>query len=311
MEPTLEYLACPQCKQAFKTDKGYLCRDCGIEFPEVNNVPVLINEANSVFRLDDFVQNRNTTYGAPLSGLNRLIVAMTPSISVNPGSARNYSNFFDGLRKMNARPRILVIGGAVLGKGMDLAQMGDDFELVETDVSFGGRTRLICDAHDLPFVSDSFDGVIAQAVLEHVIDPHRCVSELFRVLRPSGLVYAETPFMQQVHMGRYDFMRFSHLGHRRLFRDFDEIKSGPVGGPGMALAWAWAFFLRSLFRRGRLQQAAFTVGSLTGFWLKYFDHFLKDHPGSFDAASVYFFLGSKSETRLSDREIIGLYRGTF
>lgn len=311
MEPTKEYLACPRCKQAFNLDEGYLCKHCDIAFPEVNNVPVLINEANSVFRLDDFTQSRNTTYGGPLSRWYRVVAAMTPSISVNPGSARNYSSFFDKLRKMNDRPRILVIGGAVLGKGMDLAQMGDDFELVETDVSFGERTGLICDAHDLPFVSDSFDGVIAQAVLEHVIDPHRCVSELFRVLRPNGLVYAETPFMQQVHMGRYDFLRFSHLGHRRLFRDFDEIASGPVGGPGMALAWAWAFFLRSLFRRGRLQQAAFAAGSLTGFWLKYFDHFLTDHPGSFDAASCYFFLGSKSATRISDREILDLYRGTF
>ena len=292
-------------------DEGYLCGRCDIAFPEVNNVPVLINEANSVFRLDDFVLNRTTTYGAPPSGLNRLVTLMTPSISVNPGSAGNYRSFFDKLKKMNARPRILVIGGALLGKGMDLAEMGDDFELVETDVSFGGRTRLICDAHDLPFVSGSFDGVIAQAVLEHVIDPHRCVFELFRVLRPDGLVYAETPFMQQVHMGRYDFMRFSHLGHRRLFRDFNEIASGPVGGPGMALAWAWAYFLRSLFRRGRLQHLAFAVGSLTGFWLKYVDHFLKDHPGSFDAASCYFFLGSKSATPISDREILDLYRGTF
>jgi len=42
--------------------------------------------------------------------------------------------------------------------------------LVETDVSFGPRTQLICDAHDLPFENNSFDGVIAQAVLQYVVE---------------------------------------------------------------------------------------------------------------------------------------------
>ncbi len=83
---------------------------------------------------------------------------------------------------------------------------------------------------------ESFDGVICQAVLEHVLDPYRCVEEIHRVLRPNGLVYAETPFMQQVHGGTHDFTRFTHLGHRRLFRKFAEVDSGVVCGPGMALA---------------------------------------------------------------------------
>jgi len=45
-------------------------------------------------------------------------------------------------------------------------------ELVETDVAFGPRTAVICDAHRLPFENASFDGVVAQAVLEHVADPY-------------------------------------------------------------------------------------------------------------------------------------------
>ena len=55
------------------------------------------------------------------------------------------------------------------------------------------------------------------------------------VYKDDGLVYADTPFMQQVHMGRYDFTRFTYLGHRRLFRKFEEIDSGAVSGPAMAL----------------------------------------------------------------------------
>jgi hypothetical protein len=65
------------------------------------------------------------------------------------------------------------------------------------------------------------------------------------VLKDGGIVYAETPFMQQVHGSAYDFTRFTWLGHRRLFRKFKEIKSGTCGGPGMALIWSWRYFLRT------------------------------------------------------------------
>ena len=65
------------------------------------------------------------------------------------------------------------------------------------------------------------------------------------MLKGRGVVYAETPFMQQVHMGPYDFTRFTHSGHRRLFRRFEEVESGAVCGPGMALAWAYQYFLLS------------------------------------------------------------------
>ena len=47
----------------------------------------------------------------------------------------------------------------------------------------------------------SVDGVIVQAVLEHVLDPRTVAAEVERVLRPRGMVYAETPLMQQVHEG--------------------------------------------------------------------------------------------------------------
>ncbi len=132
-----------------------------------------------------------------------------------------------------------------MGEGIEAITAHPRIELVESDAAFGPRTTLVCDAHSLPFEDNSFDGVIVQAVLEHVVDPWRCVEEIHRVLKEDSLVYAETPFMVQVHGGRYDFTRFTHLGHRRLFRKFEEIESGAVCGPGMALAWSYRYFLLS------------------------------------------------------------------
>ncbi len=182
---------------------------------------------------------------------------------------------------------------------------------VETDIAPGPRTQLICDVQDIPFEKGTFDAVIIQAVLEHVVDPYRSVEEIYRVLNESGFVYAETPFMQPVHMGRYDFTRFSHLGHRRLFRKFKEIKSGAVGGPALALALSAKYFLLSLVTSKAARFGAHVLSNLTLFWLKYFDYLLIGKPGTFDTATGYYFLGRKSAHVLSDKALIKQYRGSF
>jgi hypothetical protein len=136
------------------------------------------------------------------------------------------------------------------------------------------------------------------------------VAEIHRVLKQGGLVYAETPFMQQVHMGRYDFTRFSHSGHRRLFRRFEEIAGGAVCGPGMALAWSYQYFLLSFASSRAMRGLIRAFASITSFYLKYADFYLIDKPAAIDAASGFFFMGRKAGTVLSDHELIKYYKGS-
>jgi SAM-dependent methyltransferase len=278
-------------------------------FPVVDGVPVLVNEAKSVFTLAELASGGVAT-ATDASGAHSLLSRIMPDINLNVRAPRNYTKLARLLRERSTSPRVLVIGGRVLGYGMDrLLQNCPGIELVETDVAFGLRTALICDAHDLPFDDASFDGVIIQAVLECVVDPKRCVEEVHRVLKPNGLVYAETPFMQQVHAGAYDFTRFTHLGHRYLFRDFSEIESGVVCGPSMALCWSVQYFLTSFTRSRRARQGIRVLVRLSLFWLKYLDRYLAGKPGSLDAASGLYFMGTRSERTLHPRELVRLYRG--
>jgi hypothetical protein len=131
---------------------------------------------------------------------------------------------------------------------------------------------------------------------------------MHRVLKPAGLVYAETPFMQQVHMGRYDFTRFTALGHRRLFRRFEEISAGIAVGPGSALGWSLAYFLSSFARNKRSRRLLSAFGRVLFFWLRSFDAVLTTDSAS-DAAGGFYFLGRRSDQTLPDRDLIKQYSG--
>lgn len=304
-------LRCPVCRSSLVRSEDELAcghEPCSKRFPIVNGVPILINEARSAFAISDFVGGEPTTFRRQ-PALERIFARFIPEITANTRAPRNYKRFTQLLLERRARPVVLVVGCGELGRGMESLAKERSIQLVNTDVSFGRQTMLICDSHDLPFADGTFDGVIIQAVLEHAADPPRCVEELHRVLADEGLVYAETPFMQQVHGGPFDFTRFTHLGHRRLFRCFDEIASGATAGSALALAWAYQYFLLSLVKGQRARAMMKGIARLSACWLRLVDPWLLDTPGTLDAALGYYFMGRRSDHVLSDRELVRLYRG--
>jgi SAM-dependent methyltransferase len=293
-------LCCPACRGALHDGgNAFACLSCGKPYPSLNGAPALLDSEQSLFDPGPVQPARQTNRWS----------ALLPSLSANPVSSRNYARVVEELLLRSAAPRALVVGGGRAGQGMDAALAHPRIDWIETDVAPGRRTEMLCDAQQIPFEDKTFDAVVAQAVLEHVADPERAVAEIWRVLKPGGLVYAETPFLQQVHAGAYDFTRYTHLGHRRLFRRFTEIDSGAACGPGMALAWAWRGFLQSWFTSPAARTAATVAAHLTAFWLKAFDSFLVTRPAAFDCASSYYFFGEKSALEATDRELVAGYRG--
>lgn len=301
-----ESVRCPACRSNLVSVEGGLeCVGdaCRRHFPIVDGVPILIDNDRSIFSTGDYRPATQTVVRK--QGLGRFL----PAAGISPRTAGNFAQFHDLLLKACDHPRILVVGGRVVGQGMDGLLADTAIQAVETDIVVGPRTQIVCDGHSLPFADNSFDGVVIQAVLEHVADPSQCVEEIHRVLKLNGLVYAETPFMQQVHGGAFDFTRYTALGHRRLFRNFDEVASGACGGPAMAFIWSYEYLLGSLPRSRRGRQAAKVVSRLTSSWLKHLDRIVIDRPAALDAASGVFFLGTRSEHAITDRELIRQYRG--
>ena len=236
---------------------------------------------------------------------------VTAFVSESPRFAANSENSVAGrvaprfaklAKGTSGHALILVVGGGALGSGTEQLYRDPSLTLVGTDVYASPNTQLVADAHRLPFADSCFDGIWIQAVLEHVLDPHIVAAELYRVLRPQGVIYADTPFMQQVHEKAYDFTRFTLSGHRWLFRRFDELEAGAVGGAGTAAAWSIRYLWRALGTGDMLA----TLLTAPVFWLRYLDRVADSGPNA-DAASSVYFLGRKSEKTLSPKDMPAYY----
>ena len=112
-----------------------------------------------------------------------------------------------------------------------------------------------------------------------------------------------------IHAGAFDYTRFTPVGHRNLFRDFEELDSGVTQGPGVSLSHSLQSFFLSFVRRDYARFAVKAACRVTLFWLRYFDLYLGKLPGARDAALGTYFLGQKDGRRRSPREILDAYRG--
>ena len=310
LEPALNWLAgrlrCPDCRAPGLRAVGteLLCTRCEAAFPVSDGRPVLIRTGNDLFPRSGYLE---ATAQAATSS-RPFVARIAPSRSVNISFRANVNAFVAALDE-KAATSVLVIGA-----GAQRRQLSHFFEghpairAVYSDVDVRGDVDLFCDAHELPFVDGTFDGVVASAVLEHVLYPERVAAEIHRVLTERGLVYSEIPFLQQVHEGAYDFTRYTLSGHRRLLNHFEELKSGVVAGPATTLAWAIEHFAVCCTPRWLLTAVRLAVRTAF-FWLKYFDHVFGQSPAAADGASCTFFLGRKNASTRPDLAIIEQYSG--
>ena len=305
-------LRCP-CKvksKLLRNSAGYICTSASCvhsskneSFKKIGDIPVLVSD-----RVTDTV----------FSGCGGDVLVERPFVKTRPlkkffhGSSvvtkENCERFVKGLTNESERSKVLIIGGAEPGASTDRLWSDEGLVITSGDIYASNTTNVLFDAHYLPFNEKVFDGVWIQAVLEHVVDPNAVVAEIERVLKPNGLVYAETPFMQQVHEGAYDFTRFTVLGHRYLFKRFEQIDIGGVGGPEVALAWSIRYFFLALTRN---KLFARLLGAGARFLLRPFSK-LMSRSSMFDASSGVYFLGRKPKKQsqpLTHKELISLYRG--
>lgn len=295
-------LCCPRCRSTLSwTEASARCEnlDCGLSgenaFPLIDGQPVLVD-------FDESILDRQAVLASGARTLVRRASRLSLLVERFEASRNKVAERFaeEMIKRLPRNGRLLVIGGGTVGNGAEALYRTDQLQLVGADIYASANTQLVADAHQLPFVDGAFDGVWIQAVLEHVLDPGVVAAEIHRVLKPNGLVFADTPFMQQVHEGAYDFTRFSVSGHRWLFRRFDCIDAGATSGPGASALWSIKYLVRAVTGNDRLARAS----TWPFLWLRLVNGKSRRHQ---DGASGVYFFGTRSERKIGPSDIVRFY----
>lgn len=80
------------------------------------------------------------------------------------------------------------------------------------------------DILDLPFDDNSFDILICNHVLEHIIDDNKAMSELYRVMRPNGWGIVQVPMKNSLEKTYEDFSITDPKERQQHFGQYDHVR---------------------------------------------------------------------------------------
>jgi SAM-dependent methyltransferase len=107
---------------------------------------------------------------------------------------------------------------------------------LSVDIDPERKPDVVADAHKLPFADGEFEMVLCTEVLEHVKNPKVVMDEIFRVLKPGGLIVLTTRFVYPIHDAPHDYWRYTKYGLMHQFRNFKIIEIVPEAGSFSTIA---------------------------------------------------------------------------
>ena len=282
-------VVCPSCRGLLEQlDGAVRCTACQRSYPLAEQVPVLLTD-DSLFTTEQVLGRTETYYErkAAESRVKRRIRRSLPSLATDAGRP-----VVDRLL-----PRLCASGelGLVLGGGERVGSMEERVPAVRwlvSDVDLSYRPDLVADAQALPLTDGAASVVVAEMVLEHVIDPFTAAREMQRVCREGGLIVAAVPFCFPWHGVPFDFHRWTPTGLRAMFDWTEPVHLGPGQGPAGALAYMADALLVNMVTR-RYARMALAAGSRLAFgWLKGLDE-RRSGPGPLVSAGSLTYVGRK------------------
>ena len=91
---------------------------------------------------------------------------------------------------------------------------------------------IFAEADNIPLPDNSFNTILATSIFEHVEEPDKAISEMYRILKKDGYCIVITPFMWHLHEAPRDFYRYTKYGLEYLLKKhrFEIVSLRPIGG---------------------------------------------------------------------------------
>lgn len=125
--------------------------------------------------------------------------------------------------------KTLDVGG---GDGSRYRNYFNTLDFTSLDIDPTTNPDVLASAADMPFMDSEFDTLLSSQVLEHVLSPHDCMNEMYRVLKPGGYLVLTVPQQNEMHSEPIDYWRFTKFGVLQLANEsnFEVISILQRGG---------------------------------------------------------------------------------
>ena len=80
------------------------------------------------------------------------------------------------------------------------------------------------DICDLPFLDNSYDFILCNHVLEHIVDDNKAIRELYRVLKKNGVGIFQVPIDYNRDTTFEDFSVTNKKERNKLFGQYDHVR---------------------------------------------------------------------------------------
>lgn len=123
--------------------------------------------------------------------------------------------------------------------------LGCDFEASLDEEYALGKPELFWNGKTLPAQDNSYDTIIATELLEHCAYPEEVLSEMYRVLKPDGILFFTVPFIWTLHLLPHDEYRYTPFSLKRHLENtqFKQIDIQSLGNIDASLAQMLSIWL--------------------------------------------------------------------
>jgi SAM-dependent methyltransferase len=143
---------------------------------------------------------------------------------------------------------------------------------LEKNEIYENRPDLVWDGNKIPLPDCMVECAIATEIFEHCPDPELTMSEIYRVLKPGGIMFFTVPFLWPLHDVPYDEYRYTPFSLKRHLGNsgFESIELKALGGWDASLAQMMGLWVRrrlSFSRKQRILRAILSPLVLPVVWL--------------------------------------------
>lgn len=181
-----------------------------------------------------------------------------------------------------------------IGSGPAVLQKRND--IINIDLFAFDHVDVLSDATSLPFEDNTADLILNIAMMEHLKNPEIVVQEMYRILKPKGILFAYVPFIVPYHAAPDDYYRWTQSGIKKLFFPFEALDVFMGGGPTSGFLWVFQEWLSTLLSFGsrKLHDILLVFLMLVLFPLKYVDIILNHYRSSANIASGFFIVATRN-----------------